>query len=683
MFRPKQLPAVQVKQQPVMLGLGLDLISPPGYAKPGTCRFALNYEAEFGGGYRSLEGYERYDGRPAPSDAQYFVFEADAGFAPSVAVGDVVTGATSSAGGTVIWISDDRKKLAVSKKTGASQFTTENLFEGVTLVGVITETSPVIDGFLDNQLSELAADLYRADIFAPSGTGPVRGVAMLNGVVYCWRDVAGALVTYKRDAVLGWQPVPLFSEISFTAGSTAYTDGSTLSQGGASATVKRVVVESGSWSGGTAAGRLIIQPTAGAFVAGAAAGSGVCTLSGPATQITMFGGGRVETCVYNFTGNSATRRLYGCDGVNREWEFDGTVLVPINTGMSGVRAKSVIGHKNHLFFAYGFSLQHSGIGDPYKWTPLFGAGELTTGDEITNLRSVAGNESSAALMALCKDSAWVLYGDSSADWQFRRVSEEAGAQRYSAVEVGGIMARDRDGFRIYAPTDTFGNFNYESASLEVDPLVRNATVKAAVLVKNKNRFRVFFADGLFLSATPIGRKWAWMPCDYGVVVECAVGGEIDGEYRVFFGASNGFVYEADRGRSFDGQPIQSIMRLSSVNQGSNVELKQYRHVEIQSAAESAYELALAAEYSDSNPDEAVVETSLLQSYKKQYGAGLFFDFESWDRAYWDVAQVNNLRFSIKGIGRSIQLLFQSESDNQKPHTLKVATLLFTPRRIAR
>ena len=70
--------------------------------------------------------------------------------------------------------------------------------------------------------------------------------------------------------------------IAFTAGSTEYVAGDTLTQGASNAIIKRVDLASGAWTG-AAAGNFIITPGTGVFAAGAAVGDGACTLSGPAT----------------------------------------------------------------------------------------------------------------------------------------------------------------------------------------------------------------------------------------------------------------------------------------------------------------------------------------------------------------------------------------------------------------
>jgi hypothetical protein len=317
---------------------------------------------------------------------------------------------------------------------------------------------------------------------------------------------------------------------------------------------------------------------------------------------------------------------------------------------------------------------------------VLGAGELAVGDTLTNLTVVSGSETNGALMVSCKNSAWALYGpDATGAFRFVQVSQEAGAQANSAQEIAGaVMAFDLDGFTRYSPMQDFGNFAYESSSRAIDPLVRNAGVLCSVLVKNKAIYRCFFNDGLFVSGTVEGNKFAWMPCTYNRVIHCAVGAEINGRYRVFYGDADGWVLEADVGRSFDGEEVFAAMRLSSQNQRSSLTEKQYRHAEVQIEAESAFELSLAAEFDDSQATSAGVTTSnLTVDSTRVYGAGLFYDFNSWDRAYWDVALANRLRFPIHGKGRSVSLLIQSTSTNEQPHTLKMNQIIYSPRRLAR
>src|SRR5690606_16663624 len=63
---------------------------------------AINYEIAVEDGYRDITGYERFDGRPRPSDASFSII--DVTITGEIIVGDTVEGADSGATGLVIAI---------------------------------------------------------------------------------------------------------------------------------------------------------------------------------------------------------------------------------------------------------------------------------------------------------------------------------------------------------------------------------------------------------------------------------------------------------------------------------------------------------------------------------------------------------------------------------------------------
>ena len=60
-----------VKYNLIQLQGGLDLVTPTLSLPPGVARDSVNFEVAITGGYSRIPGYERYDGRPNPSDAIY------------------------------------------------------------------------------------------------------------------------------------------------------------------------------------------------------------------------------------------------------------------------------------------------------------------------------------------------------------------------------------------------------------------------------------------------------------------------------------------------------------------------------------------------------------------------------------------------------------------------------------
>ncbi len=198
----------QVRVDATALGGGLDVQATALFTKPGTLRIAYNYESAIGGGYERIGGIERFDGRAQPNVATYAYLQCTA--AHTAVVGNTVTGAVSGATGKVIYVSG--AFLAVTRTTGTFQ-DAEGLTVSGSPVGTLTAagTDPEVSGQLDNQLSALAATDYRADITAVPGSGPVRGVAILNDAVYAWRDNVGAtaMVLYKARSS-GWTAGPLY-----------------------------------------------------------------------------------------------------------------------------------------------------------------------------------------------------------------------------------------------------------------------------------------------------------------------------------------------------------------------------------------------------------------------------------------------------------------------------------------
>ncbi len=672
------MPTVDVRPDSVVIGGGMNLSVPPLFAKPGTARLAYNYEYAVDGGVERVRGLDAFDGRTAPSSAAYVMLQCSATIS-GISVGDTVEGSTSAATGKVIYISGD--KIAMTRISGT--FVVEDLEVSSVVKATVSNTAPAIDGFVENTIYKLAADDYQADITKVPGSGRVRGLAVLNDEVFAWRDNVGATAMVLHKATTsGWTAMDLGEEVSFTGGSTEYSDGETLTQGGASATIARVVLESGTW-GGTAAGRFIITGrTGGNFSAGASGGGGVATLSGAQTAITLSAGGRVRTDAYTFTAAQSDKRLYGCDGVNREFEFDGTVYVPLSTGMGSIRATSVRCHKNHLFFGYRGSLQHSAIGNPYVWSAVFGASELGTGDEITNLISVGGATAAAAMMVTCRNALFVLYGTSSSDWELLPLSRVSGAQADSAQDIGGVVALDTPGVVRYPATQDFGNFAWDTVSLQIQSLLRGKECVCSVFETNYFKYRLFFSDGTAISGLPKGqREFDWAVLAYGRTIVLAEHAEVAGIARTFYADDDGWVYEADKGRSFAGDSIAYALKLQPLSQRSPMVEKTYRDAQLEMQTTSACTIYTSAEFGSSDAGEP--EGATEQITTAQYGAGLVYDLSDYNESYWGVTAVARKMVPVEGDGTNVSLTVAGNSDNEQTHTLFSATVFYTPRRLAR
>ena len=68
--QPQQKPSTQIKYYP--FNGGLDLVTPALSVDPGFALAMEAYEPWYNGGYRRVDGYERFDGRAKPSAAMQY-----------------------------------------------------------------------------------------------------------------------------------------------------------------------------------------------------------------------------------------------------------------------------------------------------------------------------------------------------------------------------------------------------------------------------------------------------------------------------------------------------------------------------------------------------------------------------------------------------------------------------------
>lgn len=682
-MRQVQIPSVQSKFW--AFGGGLDQVTPPLLMPPGKLRAVSNLEIGINGGYTTPQGYERYDGRAKPSDAVYAVLTCT--ITGSVALGDVLTDNAGTSYGTVIALPTGQAVLTLITGT----FSTGNIKVGVTVVGTCVGAQSVgaaSTPALNATYLNLAADVYRALIAVVPGSGSVLGVHQYNNTVYAFRNNAGgtAAVLHVKSAS-GWTAVTMYNEISFTVGSGAATiiDGGTLTQGGVTATIKRVVVQSGSLSGGTAAGRLIItNPAGGNFGAGAATvGAGTLTLTAIQTAITFAPSGRFEFDNWNFGGGTGTKKMYGADGKNRAFEFDGTTLVPITTGMTTDTPTFVKAHKNHLFLSFAGSAQHSGIGNPYAWTIVSGAGELACGDNITGYLELAGSATAGALLMKTRNRTLILYGNDSSDWNLIPYSEEVGGLPYTLQFITQGVCLDNHGIILLATTQRYGNFQDSVVSDDITPALNDllSSAIASCIVRKKNQYRVFFSGGDAFYMTFKGEKIlgiTQMSLANDVTCISSLEGA-SGNEEIYFGSSDGYVYQMEVGTSFDGAAIAWNGDLAFNHFGSPRQLKSYRKavMEISGNHYASFSFSYTVGYGTTEYEASgtVTNTSELSATT--------WDSFTWDQFFWDGRTLSPSECDMTGTAENVSMSFSGSSDEFQPFTLNGAIVHFVPRRTMR
>lgn len=666
-----------VKYEMINLGGGMDQITPTISLPPGVCRDAVNFECLEYGGYGRIGGYERYDGHASPSDAVYALLYV-ASFTNTPTSGQTITNGTA----TGVVIATGSNYVAITKQSGTFSVG-DSLTVGATPIGTVA-TPSAVSSAVSAQLTNLAASAYRSDISAPTGSGPIRGVFLFDDLVYCLRDNAGATAMgLFVESATGWQPVTLFNEVTFTSGgASAPADGSTLTQGGVTATVKRAARKSGAWASNTAAGVLIVSnPSGGNFSAGAATIGGISvTLGGAQTAITLSPGGRCEFVQANFFGQASGTRIYCADGVNRMWEFDGTVLVPLTTGLATDAPNHVASFKKYLWYSYGSSAFSSALGDPYDYTALNGAVELACGDAVTGLLVQPGDAASGSMTIFCRNSTNMLYGTSSLDWNLVSYNIGTGSLPYTQQNLANTFMMDDRGVFALAATLQYGNFQQTSLTNAIRPFIaeHRRYVASSTLARDKSQYRLFFSDNWGLYITLVNGKFMGaMPVYFGTSVTCAWEcTKSDGELVKFFGGEDGMVYQMDVGTSFDGSAINAYITLNWDSVKSPRILKRWRRASLEVSGSSYASLTFGYSL-------GYASDQLLQPNSANYAApfqATYWDSFTWDNFVWDGRTLMPSECEVVGTSENIQLSISTNSTDFAPFAINSVILHHTPRR---
>ena len=780
-MRMNALPNVKTQTQYSRFAGGLDLVSPPLTIDAGKCISINNYECNALGGYRRIDGYERFDGRPSPSAQSYYYCPCS--FVGAVTVGQTITGATSAATGKVLQV--ESNYLIIDRVTGT--FVLENFNVSGVLKGALT-ILPSKDGHPTGighaTALGLTADDYRTNITAVVGSGVIRGVCMYKGVAYAFRDnAAGTAVDIWKSTSTGWQQITLFKSLPFKTCTVDVLDGVVINQknSGATATVKRQVIETsqnlddleatsdstitmglGAHTFTTQTGKAYIvgqailvtsisSPTnymdgtvtsystnqivinitnkvgsgtysswalhsdpinlrsdTGRFIVTSVTGTwtsnvadtirvGIIDIAivdnpsgNPVTQISILQGGNYQFVQHNFQADADKKNLYGCDSLNRAFEFDGDVYIPIRTQITIDAPTTIAAINGQLALSYFGTVVFSAVGNPHDFrTTSLGFQDVQEfGDTITGMSAIVGG----VLAVACRDSFWQVSVDTQTSlYKAELISPDIGAIHYGLMNLGSLYSFDDKGIVRIVPSYVFGGFEHDTISRAIQPVIDRFREKivATAAYKNKNQVRFYANDGTGIimtltsgvtqtGATTMGHEFSEFT--YPVNISYAWSGEdASGRDIVLLGDEDGYVYVANTGSSFDGQPIQAYIRTAFNNVKSPSAIKRFRKLEVELSSVGYSEIRFNPDFSYADPSVA----THLMNYQEVQGAGGYWDEATWNTFYYDGKIVSQPEIRIQGSGTNIGLVVFSNTAIDLGHNLSGVVLHYTPRKLNR
>lgn len=596
-------------QTMIVFGGGENHATPAMGIPPGELRFSQNYEIAQGGGYKRIDGYERFDGHPRPSDASYWVLPFHAGVSTMVA-GDTVIGEASGAKGV----------LLMDAMVSTGSWLGEDAEGRLILTGLEGE-------FQDHEEIHVSAT-PKAMV---NGSGAIRRGADEDGEDDAWFQNSVEIARGKIASVPGSGKI---------LGVWMFHD---------------VVYAFRNNEQGTACGMWRASES----------GWEQVDLGGA----TLNPNGNFEFTNYNFIGHAGGLKMYGCDGVNKGFQFDGVTFTFIETGMTNDAPTHLACHKKHLFFSFDQgSLQHSAIGNPLDWTPISGAGEIGTGAEVTGLVVTQG-----LLVIFNRDRTYLLYGTSSSDWQMTTHSDDSGAFAGTIQLVGTPKFLHDRGLMSLDATPNYGDFQMASFSRKIHPVIQESRRLAvsSISVRTKNQYRLFLSNKVGIMVNLGSGSPEFTRVLYNHVVSCTCSVDSNAGERMFFGSDNGFVYEMDAGTSFDGESIEAFLQLAYYSFKTPGQKKRFRQINLDVIAPRGASLQFQPDFNYSAKDGPAA-----MPINVNVGGGSW-DISNWGEFNWSSPTVGSAVGNFSGIGSNLGILFYSKQAYEQPHTLLGATITYS------
>ena len=385
---------------------------------------------------------------------------------------------------------------------------------------------------------------------------------------------------------------------------------------------------------------------------------------------------------YRFQGyNNNDEVLIITDGVSIPRVFDGTTITPMtstelpdNQTVSPKYAFISGTYNNRLFLGYREgSVVFSNVGNPTSYSSIIGgSGELFLGDELTNITSSPGN----ALALTCRNFIKILKDvemSSSYVWSvaLETFSDNRGAIANTAQSLlGDVYFADDEGITSLSAADTYGDFQVSVISNNVqNSFLDNKDLITDTLVdRSSNQYRLYFSDGegFYFTFGSDKKVKGVTKIRYPVPVLSVTSGEdSSGNLRKFFTSNSGFVYEMDKGTSFDGSDITTLLVTAYYNYKSPRNWKHFKRAVVEVNAPKGLQIAYRSLFDYQEP--AYPKTSLIDVVAS--GTLGIWGQDAWGEFSWGGSQVQRLAMYLRGSGVNMGFEVRTATKYKDTHTL--------------
>lgn len=508
-----------------------------GLQAPGSARLLKNFEPSVDGGYKRIEGFDKYVSAFVPAYGNPLV-HGGSQTGTTLVLGNIYTAPVVGGTFTVAGVTG-----TYTIATGGVSFDSTN--KRVTLT-------------LTTSLASSPAD--QAAVTFTSHTGIVKGVA-------AWED---SVLAYRNNDIYE-SSGSSWSKINVPSYGTVLVNGAT--QTGTSLIVDGLTDAPKNGDTFTIAGVAKIYTV----VADATVTTGGATLtinpaldSSPADNAvitwksTSYSNGvKLRTFKYRI---NTTEKIIGVNGFGYPFIWDQNTFTFVDGSTDLLGTEFVVFHKNQMFFAKGEQLTFTA---PYSDTDLNvanGAGVINVGGQITGI--IVFRE---LLIIFTERTISQLTGNTLADFTLLPITRNVGCVASDTIqEIGGdIMFLGPEGLRLLSATDKIGDLNIGVVSKQIQDemtsLIQASSSFASVVIKQKSQYRLFGYNASVTNNSAKGIIGTQMVGDNTSTISWAELSGInsyvaDSNYKeqtetVVFANADGYVYQMESGNSFDGTNI--------------------------------------------------------------------------------------------------------------------------------
>lgn len=414
-----------------------------------------------------------------------------------------------------------------------------------------------------------------------------------------------------------------------------------------------------------------------------------------------------EDARYNFISAAPyavddTDVFFICSGADNAYMFDGTYALPIATGLlqQYEKPRHVAWTGNYLALGYrSGSLAISDLGDPLTYVGASStAAEIGASDRVTGLLNLKGD----SLGVFTEQTVFAIEGTSPDTFRRTTISPSSGAIEYTVTDMGVPMYCDFRGIATISTTDQYGNFNRGRLSWQATPWLldrlqsdrRNQTVDktvvAAIPVRNKNQYRVFFNDGWFATLTLQGiaddqvaittsrlyGDWSDRDASAIRVLALCTGVTSTGQDLAFMSfdldsefSRYSYVFQIDAGRSFDSEEIIAQWMSQPLMLGGPFTEKQLDFVGVigRSYGYLPFKIYAGTNYVEPVSDETTGASTT--GYDLSFGVST----DATTTTETDQKTTKNIR----AIGEDFSFLIESIAADKLPHTIQALVLRYS------